>query len=226
MIPDDPTTGPAGRATGDSGGADREILFVADPMCSWCWGFAPVMAEIETLCAGRARVTPVMGGLRPLTPAPMTDADKTEIRHHWEQVHERTGQPFDFAFLERDGFTYDTEPACRAVVMARRLDPGRAGAYLEALHRAFYAGNRDVTDADVLADVAAETGYDRAAFADAFASRAAFYETAGDFHAAQRLGVTGYPTVILRKGRALALLTAGFQPFEDLRPALDAWLAD
>jgi len=165
-----------------------------------------------------------MGGLRPLTAAPMSDADKAEVRHHWEQVQERSGQPFDFAFFERDAFTYDTEPPCRAVVVARRLDPAKAGTLLEALHRAFYAENRDVTDAGVLADVAAETGYDRAAFAAAFGDRAAFYETAGDFHAAQRLGVTGYPTVVLRKDRDLSLLTAGFQPLADLKPSLDAWL--
>ena len=49
--------------------------------------------------------------------------DKDYIREAWTRVGAATGQPFDFSFLDREGFVYDTEPACRAVVTARRLLP-------------------------------------------------------------------------------------------------------
>ena len=26
---------------------DKEIIYVGDPMCSWCWGFSPVLKRIE-----------------------------------------------------------------------------------------------------------------------------------------------------------------------------------
>ncbi|MDH5427723.1 MAG: DsbA family protein, partial [Nitrospirota bacterium] len=25
------------------------LIYVADPMCSWCWGFSPVLEEIRRL---------------------------------------------------------------------------------------------------------------------------------------------------------------------------------
>ena len=65
----------------------------------------------------------VMGGLRAGNTAPMRPEDKDYIKGAWIRVNAASGQPFNFAFFDREGFVYDTEPACRAVVTARRLQP-------------------------------------------------------------------------------------------------------
>ncbi|NQV85185.1 MAG: DsbA family protein [Rhodospirillales bacterium] len=160
---------------------DREILLVVDPMCSWCWGFSPVVRAMQDAYAERAAVYPIVGGLRPLTADPMNDNAKSEIRHHWESVHTASGQPFDFSFFDRDGFIYDTEPACRALVTVRFLEPKSSLDYLERLHRAFYAENRDITDKDVLAELAEAAGVDPAGFLEFFPTRKMIYLTASDF---------------------------------------------
>lgn len=204
---------------------DREILLIVDPMCSWCWGFSPTVEALAGEYAGRAPIFPLVGGLRPLTTDPMDGRAKTEIRHHWAEVEKASGQPFDFSFFDRDGFVYDTEPACRALVTVRNLKPEAALSFLAAQHRAFYAENRDITDADVLGLLAEDAGVDRAAFTEAFASRKMIYLTASDFFRSQSMGVTGFPTVVLRSGGKLSMLTAGFKPFEALKPQLDEWIA-
>ena len=60
----------------------KELIFVADPMCSWCWGFAPAMAAIRRDYGDVVDISMVVGGLRPGTVEPMTDPMKGEIRHH------------------------------------------------------------------------------------------------------------------------------------------------
>jgi len=203
---------------------DREILIVVDPMCSWCWGFSPVVRAIEDAYADRAPIYPIVGGLRPLTSDPMNDQAKVEIRHHWESVHKASGQPFDFSFFDRDGFVYDTEPACRALVTVRFLKPKSSLDFLHGLHRAFYAENRDVTDKAVLAELAEAAGVERGDFLESFPTRKMIYLTASDFFRSQSMGVSGFPTVILRDHEKLSLLCAGFRAFEDLKPHLDQWL--
>jgi protein-disulfide isomerase-like protein with CxxC motif len=74
----------------------------------------------------------------------MRETDRAYVRGHWEQVRAASGQPFDFAFFERPSFVYDTEPACRAVAVARAHDGGLAVPFLAAVQRAFYAENRAV----------------------------------------------------------------------------------
>jgi putative protein-disulfide isomerase len=166
-----------------------------------------------------------MGGLRLGVDTPMDDRAKAAIREHWVHVHERTGQPFDFAFFDREGFRYDTEPACRAVVAVRRLDPVSALAYLRLLHRRFYAESRDVTDADELTRAAVDLGFDRTAFVEGFTAQETFDVTAWDFNTARRLGVTGFPALVAQEEERAAYVTMGYQPWEDLAPVLRGWLA-
>ena len=208
-----------------TGKPDRQLIYVADPMCSWCWGFAPVVERIFERYRGRISFHLIVGGLRAYNTVAMDDAQKDDIRTHWGHVAERSGQPFDYAFFEREGFVYDTEPACRAVVAARKLDEARGLAMLAATEKAFYADNRDVTNAGVLAYVAGEIGLDRGAFAGMHASDAARQETRRDFQFSRQLGVQGFPTLIAGEENAmLGAVASGYQPFEALRDRLDAWL--
>ena len=165
-----------------------------------------------------------MGGLRAGN-TPMRAENKDYIRSAWTRVGEATGQPFDLSFLDRESFTYDTEPACRAVVTARRLLP--PGAAVHGAHqRAFYAENRDMTSADEIAAVAEEAGFDRGQFSAAFAAPETHNETFRDFLTAQELGIRGFPTLIAgSEAKGYALLTNGYRPLDDLPDPLERWLA-
>ncbi len=201
------------------------LLYFADPMCSWCWGFSPVIREIAALLRERVPIRLVVGGLRVGQMRPMDAKAKAVIRHHWQEVEKATGQSFSFSFFDREGFVYDTEAACRAVVAMRSFAPEATLSYLAALHHAFYVDNRDLTDPAVLADLAGPLGLDAATFAALFAAPEIIDATHADFRAAATAGVTGFPTVILRNEQGFSLLTAGYQPFEALKPHLDHWLA-
>ena len=127
-----------------------------------------------------------------------------------DHVARASGLPFDPAALEREGFVYDTEPACRAVVTARRIDASLAMPLMKAIQAAFYRDARDVTRAEVLADVAAECGYDRAAFLALLESPQMREQTKQDFATAQSIGVSGFPTLGVSHGAQLYLVTSGF----------------
>lgn len=202
------------------------LVYFADPMCSWCWGFSPVIQAVRAEFGERLPIRLIAGGLRPGNAKPMDEAAKSEIRTHWEHVHDASGQPFEFGFFEREGFVYDTEPASRAVVLSRHRSMEDALDMLAALHRAFYAGNEDVTDPVVLAGVAARLGFDPDVFREDLAGEELGAETWQDFAISQQAGVTGFPTLIAGSGAAndYALVTQGFQPGERLLPALGRWL--
>ena len=201
----------------------RRILYFADPMCSWCWGFSPVITSIAAACAGRVAIRLCTGGLRAGATEPMDERSRAYVRHHWEEVAKQTGQPFDFAFFQRERFVYDTEPACRATVAMRNLAPEAALAYLAAVHCAFYAENRDATDEAVLVEVA-EAFVPPDDFRLVFRAPEVHEATQADFRLTQGLGIQGFPTVLLQDGRQLAALTAGWQPFAALEGPLHAWL--
>ena len=202
------------------------LVYFADPMCSWCYGFSPVIAALAERFEDRLPLDLVMGGLRAGNTEPMRAEDKDFIRGAWTRVGAATGQPFDMGFFAREGFVYDTEPACRAVVTARRLMPRMALPFMARVSRAFYAENRDMTAADEIAQVAEDAGFDRAEFGAAFAGSEARNDTFRDFLTAQSLGIHGFPTLIAgSEEKGYALLTNGYRPLEDLAEPLERWLA-
>lgn len=203
----------------------REIIYVGDPMCSWCWGFSPVIFKVYEQYADVAPFSFMVGGLHAYDTDPMDDRYKATIRHHWKSVEKRTGQPFTYKFFEREGFVLDTEPACRAAVTVRILNPAIAfPKYFEEIHRAFYFDDKDTTDMGTLADLAKGVGVDRQAFVDTFQTTATKGETANDFKNSRQMGVNGYPTVLLKDDHGYGLLTAGYRSFEHLEPVLQDWV--
>lgn len=202
----------------------KSLIYISDPMCSWCWGFSPVVQRIEEEYRGQFAIEPVLGGLRPGTTEPLSDEWRETLLHHWHEVHEATGQPFDFSCNLPEGFAYDTEPACRATVVVRTLKPEAALEYLRAVHRAFYAENRDVTSEDVLAELAQGVGIDAAQFREEFNGEAAKLETRKDFVRSRSMGVNGFPALVVRNGNRLKLITYGYAPYEQLKPRIATWL--
>lgn len=203
------------------------LIYFADPMCSWCYGFSPVIDDIRRAFGRALPIRVVMGGLRPGNDTPMTEATKAELAGHWSHVHEATGLPFDPATLDGEGFCYDTDPAARAVVVVRREGDEAAVSYLSRLQRAFYAEARDITSDEVLADLAAELGHDRAKFLDAWGSEDAKHETWRDYATSQRAGVTGFPTLVAgpNEAGAFGVVTRGYAAPEPVVATLQQWIS-
>jgi putative protein-disulfide isomerase len=202
------------------------LIYFSDPMCSWCYGFSPVIEDIRRTFGRALPIRVVMGGLRPGTETPMTEEAKLEIADHWTHVHEATGLPFDGSGMSAPGFIYDTDPAARAVVVARRDGEEMAAAYLTRAQRAFYAEGRDVTTGEVLGDLADELGLDREPFLAAWATEQAKEETWRDYAISQRAGVTGFPTLVAGPNAegVYGVVTRGFAPGDQVLTILKDWL--
>lgn len=202
------------------------LVYFADPMCSWCWGFSPVVEAIRRRFGSALPIRLVLGGLRPGTTRPMDAAAKTDIRAHWDHVRAATGQPFDFGFFDRPEFIYDTDPAARAVVVARRAGMETALDRLRRIQHAFYAENRDVTDEAVLANLAEEAGEDRDAFIAAFRAEEAKTATWRDYGISHRAGIDGFPALVASDGtgNAYAPVARGYQPPDRILAVLEHWL--
>ncbi|MCH8992347.1 MAG: DUF1553 domain-containing protein, partial [Acidobacteria bacterium] len=113
---------------------DLELIYVGDPMCSWCYGFGPVVENLDARFSFPTRL--IIGGLRPGPAAEvLDDRMRRFLRHHWEEIGERTGQPFDLSGLDRENWAYDTMTADTAAVTMREIDADVALAFFARLQQ-------------------------------------------------------------------------------------------
>lgn len=201
------------------------LIYVGDPLCSWCYGFGPELRAVHAALGERAELRVIVGGLRPYTTEPMDAALKRYLREAWQNVAQASGLPFGFGLLERDDFVYDTEPACRAVVTARSLRADAALPVFLAIQDAFYRDSRDPTREDTLADAARAAGLEREEFLDRFGSEQMRQATRQDFTATRGLGIRGFPTLLLARDGDVVLIASGFARAAKILETLESTLA-
>jgi putative protein-disulfide isomerase len=191
------------------------LLYIADPMCSWCYGFGP---ELSKLMEGLPELPLeiIVGGLRAYQDEPLNAEQKEKLSAHWRQVREASNLPIKDDLLARDGFVYNTEPACRAVYTVRAIAPKAAWPAFQAIQHAFYAEGRDVTDGAVLAEIAsaalnaAGSPITAEDFQARWKSEQSVLGTYSEFEQIKKWGITGFPTLVLERNRELNLVTSGF----------------
>lgn len=209
------------------------LIFVGDPMCSWCYGFGKELAELMALHPDLP-LDIVVGGVRAGATDVLDDAGKQFRLAHWARVEASSGLPFNrAAFTARRGFVYDTEPICRAVVAARRLAPDAdLLAVFRALQVAFYVDGLDTTDGRILATVAAAALREQGIAADTDTVHAAWLSaetiaaTQADFRRARVLGVRSFPALLLETADGVYEVSPGYAHAaalnQRLRTLLDA----
>jgi putative protein-disulfide isomerase len=202
---------------------EKMLWYIADPMCSWCWGFLPVIERIRNEYGERLKVELLLGGLRPGTKDPLPSSQREQILHHWHNVQRVTGQTFQFEGAMPEGFIYDTEPASRAVLSVAQIIPDLIFPFLKIVQTAFYVEQQNVTNPEVLARLVEGTGLDGQQFLQVFESDTSKNLTLAHFKKAHEWGVRGFPTLIGQRKGYSRLLTSGYCSYEELREKIDRW---
>lgn len=193
---------------------ENALIYVGDTMCSWCYGFAN---NLDGFIAAHPelKLRLVQGGLRPNNVEKVVDMAEM-LKSHWVEIHERTGQPFSHDILSDPDFIYDTEPASRAVVVVRMIDPTKEYDFFKAVQTAFYRDNKKTNQIDTYLDIAKELNIDTVQFKELFESDEAKYNTKADFQLSAEMGIKGFPSCIIKKGTEFIMLSNGFRDLKDL----------
>lgn len=209
-----------------------KLILVADPMCSWCYGFGKEMSALQQRHSEMS-LEVVLGGLRAGGTDLLDEAGKRFRLTHWAKVEQASGLPFNReGLMARTNFVYDTEPVCRAVVTARILAPTvNLLTIFRAFQYAFYVDALDTTDGTVLAkigaDALAKAGLPVSSeeFLTRWLKKSTIVAAAGDFAKARAMGVTSFPTLFLDQGGTMHRVGNGYAHVDSLEQDLSALLA-
>lgn len=196
------------------------LYYFGDPMCSWCWGFRPVLEQVDREYPELERRT-VMGGLRGGEEEPMNDMLAELIQGAWVRIHETTGQPFNWDFWKQHRPLATTWPACRAVLAARLLDSTLEWPAMVGLFKAYFTEALDPSARATQLDIAESVGFDRDTFEQMLESPEVETALQDDLTLTKKFGITGFPSVVLSLNDNDYLISPGYQPIEGLRAAIN-----
>ncbi|KEI72364.1 DsbA family protein [Endozoicomonas elysicola] len=181
------------------------LIYVHDPMCSWCWGFAPVWQKVyRAIQQGyepdELSVRSVVGGLAPDSDEPMPIEMAKRIRSYWHEIEQLLGTEFNYDFWVKNIPRRSTYLACRAVIAARELSD-RDGEFSmnTAIQQAYYLKAENPSDLEVLLNCAGQIGLDRACFEQFINSPECKALLTKEIRFSRSIGGNSFPSLFLEK---------------------------
>jgi len=190
-------------------GQKDTLIYIGDPMCSWCYGFSPQLDIVKERFPN-LNFKMIMGGLRAGNDETITSL-KDFLSEHWQEVNQKTGQPFSYAILNDSKMIYDTEPSCRAIVTMRQISPKNEYAFFKDAQSAFYYENKNPLKVETYQEMVKKYGLSPDKFKKHFESEVLLNETKKDFAFSATLGVTGFPSLVLLKEGKIHRIANGYQ---------------
>jgi len=179
----------------------RTLIYVHDPMCSWCWGFRPTFERLCDALSGEATVVRLLGGLAADSDQPMPAEMQTRLQETWRRIQRRIpGTEFNFDFWRDARPRRSTWPACRAVIAARRLDSGAEASMIDAIQRAYYLLALNPSDDSTLIALATQLGLDADRFAQLLNAPETRQALTDEVAQARRMGADSFPSLRLQLG--------------------------
>lgn len=201
-----------------------KMYYFTDPMCSWCYGFSPVVKKLKENYTN-IDLQIISGGFSPYSKQVVDDEYKDFLVYHWTNVNARSGQFFDHSMkFISDSFRYDTEPSSRALTVMQELSPKQDFVFLSLMQKSFYVEGKDITNDVVLAGLAEEIGVEKNHFLERFHSEEMKQKTNQGFQFSRQLGVQGFPTLLTLENGTVKVITRGFQDYDSLKLVVDNWL--
>ncbi|MGD8838305.1 MAG: DsbA family protein [Gammaproteobacteria bacterium] len=175
---------------------NRTLVYVHDPMCSWCWGFEPTRRKIFAGLPADMAVKRLLGGLAPDADQPMPEAMRAGLQQTWHRIAEMIpGTQFNFEFWEKNTPRRSTYPANRAVIAARLQGDEYDPSMTAAIQQAYYLQARNPSDNSILIELAGEIGLDRERFAADLVADSTHDMLLEEIGQARALGIDSFPSL-------------------------------
>ncbi|MCG8324295.1 MAG: DsbA family protein [Thiotrichales bacterium] len=188
-----------------------ELIYVHDPMCSWCWAFRPTYDRLVRNLPAGLRLQRLLGGLAADTDDPMPEATRRYVQNHWRRIQQQVpGTEFNFDFWDRCRPRRATYPACRAVIAARNQGEQYDDAMTLAIQRAYYLEARNPSNIDTLLQLAAGLELDIERFRTDLPAAATQDRLMQEIRTLESMGIERFPSLAIKTADTLQMLAIDY----------------
>lgn len=196
------------------------LLYVFDPLCGWCFGFTPVMENLEKKYNSYLNFEVISGGMVPESHKEPISRMSSYILGAIPRVEEYSGIKFGEPYkelLRKGEYISNSEPPARALSLFKKLKPELSEVeFAHKLQNIMFVNGLDFNNDSVYVELAESYGLNGAEFVKLLHSEENIKATKSEFSFAKSLGVSGYPAVLYIKDSTAYKVSNGFTPEKDI----------
>jgi putative protein-disulfide isomerase len=205
-----------------------KLFYFHDPMCSWCWGFAPTWSRLEDdlkqTFGNNIAIEYVLGGLAPDNDNPMPFELQETLQSYWRKIHQLLGTEFNFDFWTQCQPRRSTYPACRAVIAAS--NQGEEKSMIKALQEAYYLRALNPSNTETHLLLAEELNLDIEQFSYDISSEQTESRLKNDIQLYRKLSSNGFPSLTLQTQGRLYPISVDYKQSDVMSDSIKELLTD
>lgn len=196
-----------------------DLYYVTDPICSHCWALEPTLRRFFEQYGHYFNIHTVMGGLLekwdggPVDPANGIFGP-ADVAGHWREVGEHSRMPIDGSLMIDNPVQSSYPPSRLYKVIQKHHGDERAFEYLRRSREALFAFNRNIAEESVMTEIVNKLGLDGSALVKEAAGEIGHRLLDEDFALVRKLGVRGFPTIIMVNEENKGVKMVGSRPLE------------
>ncbi len=197
-----------------------KLIYIYDALCGWCYGFSPVMERFHAEHQEDLEFEVVSGGM--ITGVRIGPIGEVAGYISWayKDVERATGVTFGRHFLDhtlKEGSAVFTSiPPAVAMAVIKDMQPDLAVTFAGRLQRMIYFDGTPPLEMEAYGRAAAEYGVDEEEFMTKMRAPEYLRKAQADFETSRKLGVNGFPTVVLEWEGEYVALARGYVSYETL----------
>ena len=200
------------------------FIYIYDPLCGWCYGFTPVVQELQERINGNMEFNILSGGMIVGDNRHPFSSMTAYIQREHTNVEAMTGVKFGQAFLEKllpSEEVMDSEKPSVALTVFKQYQPENAITFAHDMQVALHYNGQSLNNDNTYRLLIRKFSLPEDEFISRLHEEHYRYETQQEFQLVQSWGITGFPAAILDTGKQLYLCARGFTTLDNLEQTIE-----
>lgn len=196
-----------------------QLYYVTDPICSHCWAIEPVLRRFVEQYGHYFNFHTVMGGLLekwhdgPIDPANGI-YKPADVAGHWREVGQHSRMPIDGSLMIDNPVQSSYPPSRVFKIIQKNHSDAQAFEYLRRAREALFAFNQNIANKSEMIEIVNQLGLDGEAIVTEAEQPVGQQLLNEDFALARKLGVRGFPTIMMINEENKGVKISGGRPFK------------
>jgi putative protein-disulfide isomerase len=205
------------------------LITVFDPLCGWCYGFGPVLIELEKVYGNQLKFDVISGGMITGNRIGPLSNMAGFISNAYKTVEEYSGIRFGETFINKtlkEGIaTFSSLEPAKVLTVYRQFHPDKVVAFSHAIQKRIYEDGIDPVQYPQYLSLFEAEGIPDKEVLPLLASKDIEQETINEFSQVQRWKINGFPACVIQKSDGSAVgLSSGYIPYVELEKRIQPYL--